>query len=279
MFPKKAISISILILVCIFLISCSKFQKLLKSSDYELKYTKALEYYKKEDYYRAQQLLEELISLTRGSKRGEEVYFYYAYCYYGQENFILAGYHFRTFSKTYPASSHTEECEYLSAYCYYLDSPEPSLDQSNTKRAIDALQLFINRYPDSEKITECNELIDKLRDKLEIKSYNSARLYYDISDFKSAVIALKNSLKDYPDSQFREDILYYILKASYEYAENSIEKKQKERYQETINEYYALIDEFPETQYLKEAKRIYSNSLIHINPDAVEEVVGETKIN
>lgn len=253
--------LAIVTLIVLIAGGCSNYQKLLKSSDYDLKYEKALEYYAKPDYYRAQQLLEELLTIFKGSKRGEEVYFYYTYCYYGQNNFILAGYHFRNFAKTYPTSKHTEECEYLAAYCYYLESPEYSLEQSNTFRAIDALQLFINKYPTSVHVEECNNLIDKLRDKLEEKSYYSARLYYDIGDYKAAIIALKIGLKDYPDTQFREDMLYLIVKSSYLLAENSIENKKMERYQAAINEYYALVDEFPKSEYVKEAEKIYDTSL------------------
>ncbi|PLX02574.1 MAG: outer membrane protein assembly factor BamD [Marinilabiliales bacterium] len=256
---RKLFFIGIVLILAV--TSCSEFQKVVKSSDYDLKYDKALEYYNNEDYFRAQQLFEELLTLFKGSTKGEEVYFYYAYCYYGQGNYILAGYHFRSFAKTYPNSKHTEECEFLSAYCFYLDSPGPDLDQTNTRRAIDALQLFINKYPESKRIEECNELIDKLHNKLEIKSYNSAKLYFDLGDYKAANVALSNALKDYPDSQFREELLYLLLKSNFLLAENSIESKQKERFQNTIEQYYALIDEYPKTDHLKEAEKLYEQSL------------------
>ncbi|MBI4646030.1 MAG: outer membrane protein assembly factor BamD [Bacteroidia bacterium] len=254
-----------ILIIFIILIACScKYQKLLKSSDYNLKYEKAVEYYNKKDYYRAQQLFEELVPITAGSQRGEEVYYYYAYCYYGQDDFIMAGYHFKNFTKTYPNSKHTEECEFLGAYCFYMESPEPELDQSNTLRAVDALQLFINKYPESDRINESNELIDKLRNKLEIKSYNSSRLYFQLGDYKAAIIALKNSFKDYPDTQYREDILYLIVKSCYLLADKSIETKKKERYQATIAEYYVFIDEFPDSKYRKEAEKMYESSLSYV---------------
>lgn len=253
---RKTLAIFLLAL----LLGCSDYQKLLKSSDFEAKYNKAVELYENEDYFKAQQLLEELLTIYKGSARGEEVYFYYSYCYYGQKNFLMAGYHFRNFTKTYPTSKHTEECEFLTAYCFYLESPEPSLDQTNTLRAIEAMQVFINKYPESEKIEQCNELIDKLRDKLEIKSFNAAKMYYTMGDYKSAIVALKNSLKDYPDTQFREELLFLIVKSNFLLAENSVEAKKKQRYQDTINEYYTLLDEYPESGYIRDAEKLYGQA-------------------
>ena len=120
--------------------SCSKYQKLLKSTDYDLKYSKAIEYYEEKDYYRALTLFEEMYPYWKGQEKGEQIYYYIAYCHYGQSDFLLAGYHFRNYGRNYPRGKHLEECSYMAAYCYYLDSPEASLDQTYTKQAIDELQ-------------------------------------------------------------------------------------------------------------------------------------------
>lgn len=266
----KKYSIILLISSVIISTSCSEYQKLLKSSDFELKYTKAVEYYDKEDYFRALSLFEELLTMYKGTTRAEEIYYYYAYCHYNQGDHIMAGYHFSNFGKTYPNSKHKEECIYMSAYCQYLNSPEPSLDQSYTVKAIDELQLFINRFPKSERVAECNELIGKLRNKLEVKSFNNAKLYFDIKDYKAAIVSLKNSLKEFPDTKFREETLFLILKSSFVLAENSIEKKKLDRFKQAITEYYAFIDEYPESEFLKKAEDIYT---------AAQKNVEKLKIN
>ena len=259
MFKIKYI-IFVLLLSVFFVTGCSEFQKVLKSSDYNLKYEKALEYYNDEDYYRAQSLLEEIVPIFKGTDKAEKVYYMYAYCLYNQGEHIMAGYHFKNFARTYPNSKHVEECEYMSAYCQYLNSPEPSLDQTYTRKAINALQLFMNKYPKSDKVEKCNELIDELHKKLETKAFNSAMLYYKISDYQAAITTFKNVLIRFPDTHYREEILFYILKSSYLYAQNSIEKRKKERYKSTITEYYALIDEFAKTTYIKQAEKIFDNS-------------------
>ncbi len=259
MFKIKNI-IFVLVISVFFVTGCSEFQKVLKSSDYNLKYEKALEYYNNEDYYRAQSLLEEIVPIFKGTDKAEKVYYMYAYCLYNQGEHILAGYHFKNFARTYPNSKHVEECEYMSAYCQYLNSPEPSLDQTYTRKAINALQLFMNKYPNSDKIEECNKLVDELHSKLETKAFNSAMLYYKIGDYQAAITTFKNVLIKFPDTHYREEILFYILKSSYLYAQNSIEKRKKERYKSAITEYYALIDEFAKTKYIKQAEKIFDNS-------------------
>lgn len=258
---QKTKGIAIILLILSFLTtSCSDYQKLLKSSDYELKYEKAKEYYEKQDYAHAITLFEELLSVYKGTKKAEEIYYYYAYCNYGQEDYILAGYYFRSFVSTFPLSEHRIEAEYLSAYCYFLDSPVPSLDQTYTLKAIEEMQIFINNHPDSEKVNEANDIIDKLYSKLERKSYESARLYYDLSNYKAAIVALNTSLKDYPDSKYREEIMYLILDSSYLLATNSVASKKKERFQTAVNEYNNFTKLYPESEWTKSADKIYKKA-------------------
>lgn len=251
-------------LAVLFIASCSDYQKALKSTDYNYKYEKAISYYDEGDFYRAQALLEELIHILKGSEKGETALYYYANCHYEQEDFILGAYYFETFASTFPYSDSTPKATYLAAYCYYLNSPKPSLDQADTKKAIDAMQLFINKYPDSEKVSEANGIIEKLRYKLEQKSYENAKLYFKLSDFQAASISLKNSIKNFPDSEYREEILYLIVKSNYLLAEKSILAKQGERFQNTISEYYAFIDEYPESGYIKEIEKMYEKSVNQI---------------
>jgi len=241
--------------------SCSEYQKILKSSDYNLKYEKAVAYYEDGDYYRAQSLFDELVSIFKGTDKAEDILFYYANCHYQQRDYILGAYYFDNFAKTFPYSDSTQKAAYTAAYCYYLNSPRPSLDQSDTYKAIEAMQLFINKYPNSSYISEANGIIEKLRSKLENKSFENAKLYFKLGDYHAASISLKNSIKEFPDSQYREEVLYLIVKSSYLLAELSIESKQGERYQNTISEYYVFIDEYPESEYLKEIEKMYTNSV------------------
>jgi outer membrane protein assembly factor BamD len=245
--------------------SCSTFQKVLNSTDNDQKYEAAVEFYGNGDYYKALRLFEDVKSVYKATDKEEDVLYYLAQCYYNQKDYVLGSYYFNRFWKDFPESENAEEALFLSAYCYYLDSPRFSLDQTTTIEAMKEFQTFINAYPTSTRIAECNNLLDGLRDKLEKKAYETATLYYKIGDFQAAVISYENLLEHFPDTDYREEVLFMILKARYIFASKSIENKQKERFGSTIKSYNTLLKYFPETEYLKEANLIQENSLKYLN--------------
>jgi outer membrane protein assembly factor BamD len=173
---------------------------------------------------------------------------------------MLAGYHFDNFVRTFPRSTRAEDAQFMNAKCYFLDSSEPSLDQASTKKAIDELQLFINRYPESPKVDECNDLMDRLRFKLETKAFNGAKLYYRLKEYKAAIFALRNTLADFPDTRHREELSFMILRSSYMLADNSIEEKKVERFESTLSECDAFIERFPGSSDVKNAESIKEDS-------------------
>ena len=246
-------------------LTIGKFNKLVKSSDMEAKYAAALLYYKKADYSRALTLLEELTSVFRGTAKAEEIHYYYAYSNYNLSDYILAGYHFRNFVKTFPSSIHAEECAYLNAYCFYVSSPSYSLDQMDTKLAIKEFQRFTNQYPKSTRIDLCNTILDKLRGKLERKSYENAMLYYNMVDYKASIVAFANHLKEFPDTEHREELNYLIIKSYYLLALNSVDSKKQERFKAAIDSYIKFIDTFPNGANLKDAELIYTSALKNLD--------------
>lgn len=252
----------VFVLFLTLLFSCSNYEKLLKSTDYEKKFEAAIKYYEEKNFTKAYPLLEEMLGLYRGTEKAEKVYYYYAYCNYYMGDYVFAAYHFKNFYKTYPLSKYAEECLFMNAYCYYLESSEPTLDQTNTIAAINELQLFIDRFPESSKrVADANELIDKLRFKLEYKAYLNAKTYYKTMQYKAAYVTIQNVLKDYPGSKFTEELLFLSLKSHYLYATNSVENKKEERLKATLEAYYAFIDKYPKSQYSKEAQDIYDNTI------------------
>ena len=249
----------------IFCSACSDYNKLLKSTDYNKKYDAAIKYYDKGDYVKSLALLEELVSVYRGTEKGEKILYYYAYATYFSGSYIMAGYYFNNFVKTFPVSSHAEECAYMYAYCFYLESPRYSLDQTDTKNAIKELQYFINKYPGSTRMKECNELGDKLRSKLEKKYYEISKQYFFLDDYKAAVISFENLLKDFPDTKYREEVMFLILKSNYIYAIRSIETKKEERCKSTIDAYYKFKSYYSEnSKYIKDAENIFTGTKKYI---------------
>ncbi|HAS46140.1 MAG TPA: outer membrane protein assembly factor BamD [Microscillaceae bacterium] len=241
--------------------SCSKFQNVLKKGSVDEKYNAAISYYERKDYYRAGLLLEELIPLIRGQKRSEIANLYYAYCHFYQRQLQLAAYYFKRFYTQYGASKYVEEAMYMYAFSLYRDSPVHYLDQSNTDQAIAASQNFLNRFPQSKYTEECNRIITELRRKLETKAYEGAKLYYKIRNYKAAVITFDNFQKDFPDSNYNEEVAYLKILAQYEYAEISTRRRQEKRYNEVVKLYTEFIDAYPESGFKRAAEKLYSSSI------------------
>lgn len=239
---------------------CGEYEKILKSKDYAFKYEKAMEYYEAEEFVKAGTLFDQVVNIYRGTIKADTVKYYQAKSYYGQRDYILAGHYFNELATTYLNSTYLEEAEFMVAYCFYKQSPRPELDQDNTFRAINTLKMYMMKYPLSPRLAECQQLIADLGDKIVDKSFISARLYYDLGYYKAAIIALRNSLSEYPETQYREEVLFLILKSSYLLADNSIESKRMERFQSTVDEYISFNSEFPESTHLKEAERMYRSS-------------------
>ncbi|MEX0981161.1 MAG: outer membrane protein assembly factor BamD [Bacteroidales bacterium] len=254
----------LILLAFLMLAGCGEYEKILKSNDYPVKYEKAMEYYNAEEYVKSATLFDQVANIYRGTTKADTVKYYQAMSYYNQRDYILAGHYFNELATTYSNSEYLEESEFMSAYCYYKLSPRPSLDQEATFNAIGALKMYMVRYPNSSRVSECKALIAELSDKIVEKSYNSAKLYYDLGYYKSAVIALRNSLSEYPETQYREDLMYLILRSSFLLADNSVASKKRERMQSTADEYLSFKSEFPESRYTKEAEKIYSNVQNHL---------------
>ena len=243
------------------LAACDPYPKMVRKASIEMKYQYAIEAYEKKEYARALPILEELITIYRGTANAEKVLYYYAYCNYNTGDHILAAYHFKSFAKTYPSSPKVEECTYMSAYCYYLNSPVYSLDQADTRLAIKELQSFINTYPKSTRLEEANSIMSKLRFKLELKASEIAKQYFNTSNYKAAIVALNNFTKDYPDSKFVEECNFLLVKSHYLLTVNSIEVKKPERIKSTLESYNKFVDKFPQSTYLKDAQAIYEQAL------------------
>lgn len=262
---NKMRNYTIFFLLFVMLVSCGEYQKVLKSSDVDYKYNKALEYYQGNDFARAMPIFKELSTTLRATKRSAEINYYLAYCHYNLGDFVMSSYLFRSYIRTYPNGSHIEECSYMSAYCTYLESPMYSLDDTYTKKAINDLQAFINIYPNSSRVEQCEELISELHERLALKAFENAKQYYTTEHYKSAIIDLNNVLIDFPGNNHREEIYLLILKSSYDLAINSITDKVKERLYNTLDAFLVFNDNYPDSKYIKEAKRIESQAKQMLN--------------
>ncbi|MGL5682419.1 MAG: outer membrane protein assembly factor BamD [Marinifilaceae bacterium] len=246
-----------IVLISLIVSSCSEYSKLLKSNDYQLMYKKAVEYYNAGDYRRSLNLFEGIRNVFAGTSKAQNIAYYRAFCSYNEKDYTYAAELFKQFVAIYPDSPLAEECQYMIGFCNYKASPRPLLDQQASENAIREFSFFLHRYPNSSRKDDINRYMDELSDKLAYKSYLNAKNYYLREQYKAAVVSLQNSLKDYPGSKHREEILYMLFNSKFQMAANSVEEKQLERFQEAQEEYYYFVSEYPESKYLAELKKRY----------------------
>lgn len=252
--------------------SCGEYNKVLKSADYEYKYEAAKSYFGKGQYARSATLLEELVTILKGTPSAQESAYMLAMSYFNQGDYVTASHYFTTYYTTYPRGTYTELARFYSGKALYLDTPEPRLDQSSTYQAIQELQMFMEYFPGSQRQDEAQKMIFDLQDKLVMKDYLAAKLYYDLgsytgnssytttgNNYQACIITAQNALRDYPYTQLREDLSILVLRAKYDMAKESIEEKKEERMRDAIDEYYAFKNEFPDSKYMKEVENVYKD--------------------
>jgi outer membrane protein assembly factor BamD len=253
----------VVLFLFIFFSSCNEYQKALKSEDPAVKYEMATKMYEAKSYNKAIRIFEQIAPVYRGKPEAENLFFMFSKSYFNSKQFYLAGFQFESFVSSYPKSVLVQEASFLGAKSYSMLSPVYSLDQTDTNKAIEKLQTFIDTYPNSEYGVEANSIMKNLNGKIEKKVFENAKGYNTISDFKSALIAFDNFIADFPGTSFKEDALYYRLDSAYQLAVNSIPSKMEERLNMAKAAYATLIKFKPDTKYKQKA----DDMLVRIEKD------------
>ena len=253
------------------LFSCGEYQKVLNKGTTEDQYKMATKMYESKDYGKALRLFEKITPTYRGKPQMERIQFMVAQSNFNEKNYSISGYYFDRFVKNYPKSSKKEEAAFLSAYSYKLASPPFSLDPTDTNKALEAFQGFINEYPDSDKIEEANTHYKELRYKLQKKHFEIAKTYYrtagyDLRNYKAAIQAFDNLLSDYLGSEFKEEALYYRLKAAHDFVLKSTFRRKPERIADAISAYEKLKRNYPESKFMDDANKM----LVTLNAESKE---------
>ncbi|AUC22570.1 MULTISPECIES: outer membrane protein assembly factor BamD [Polaribacter] len=255
---QKIKNLACLLMFSLVLFSCGEYQKVLNKGTTEEQYKMAVKLYESNKFSKALRLFEKITPTYRGKPQMERIQFMVAQSNFNEKNYSMSGYYFDRFAKNYPKSSKLEEAAFLSAYSYKLASPSFSLDPTDTNKALDAFQSFINTYPDSDKIEEANQHYKELRYKLQKKYFEIAKTYYrtaeyDLRNYKAAIQAFDNLLADFLGSEFKEEALYYRLKAAHDFVLKSYDRRKPERIKDAIDAYDKLKRNYPESQFMEDS--------------------------
>ena len=251
-----------IIISLLLLTSCGEYNKVLKSTDANVKFEYAKKAFEKGKYGQACTLLSEIVTVMKGTEHAEEALYLLGLSHFENKDYISSGAYFKTYYTHYPKGKYAELARFYSGYGYYLDSPEPQLDQTTTHKAIEELQNFLDYFPKSDKVSIAQNAIFELQDKLTLKELQNAQLYYNLgtylgNNYQSAVIVAENAIKDYPYSKHKEELEMLILKAKYQEANLSINEKKAERFRDVIDEYYSFINNYPDSSNREEADNIF----------------------
>ena len=248
--------------------SCAgEFNRVFKSTDYSYRYEYAKQCFAEGKYQRAVSLLQDLITLKKGTDEAQESLYMLAMAEYMTGDYESASTTFKKYTTTYPKGMYAEQAAYYVGQSLYESAPEPRLDQTPTIGAINAYQRFLDTYPESRLREQAQDRLFELQDKLVQKELLSAQLYYNLggyfgnvnsgteSNYIASIITAQNALKSYPYSRWREDFTLIIMKSKFELAENSSEDKRLERYRDAEDECYGFLNEFPESKDTALAQR------------------------
>ena len=259
---QKIKNLAYLLVLSLLLFSCGEYQKVLNKGSVDEQYKMATKMYESKKFSKALRLFEKITPAYRGKPQMERIQFMVAQSNFNEKNYSIAGYYFDRFTKSYSKSSKVEEAAFLSAYSYKLASPVFSKDPTDTNKALEAFQTFINTYPDSPKLEEANKHYQEIRYKLQKKYFEIAKTYYttaeyDKRNYKAAIQAFDNLLSDYLGSEFKEEALYYRLKCAHDFVLKSTDRRKTERIKDAVEAYEKLKRNFPETKYLEDSNKMF----------------------
>ncbi|HEY9551083.1 MAG TPA: outer membrane protein assembly factor BamD [Prevotella sp.] len=243
-----------------------EFNQVYKTNDYTYRYEYAKECFANGKFVRATTLLTDLITLTKGTDHGEECLYMLAMAQYCSKDYEGAAQTFAKYFQSYPKGAYAEMAEYYVGQSLYMSTPEPRLDQTQTVSAIAAFQEYLDVFPDAKLKAQAQQRLFSLQDKLVQKELHSAQLYYDLgsyfgnctsggNNYEACIITAQNALKDYPFTKLREDFALLIMKSKFELAEQSVEEKKLERYQDAEDECYGFINEYPDSKHKQTAEK------------------------
>lgn len=258
---KMRVVVLLLLVVSAMGMSCTGYNKLLKSNDIEGKYQEAIRLYQIKKYDRAIGLFDNIRPNLTGTPREDTMVFYLGKSHYNLKDYGIASEAFDVYRDRFTRSQFAEEAEYLYAMCFFHMVPSYEKDQASTRQAIVAFNEYLNRYPNSIQKEYIYQIIEELTNQLYLKTYSNAALYHKLGKYNGAITALRSAIKEYPEIPYKEEMMFLICKSWFDYAENSIFARQLDRYLKMIDSYYNFVTAFPESkQFSKELTRMFEKS-------------------
>lgn len=257
---KRHLKIILPVALSMLLTGCAhEYNQVFKTSDYDYKYEFAKESFARGKYTYAVTLLQDLVTMKKGTSDAQECLYMLAMAEYGEHDYEAAAETFKKYYQSYPRGFYAEMASFYVGQSLYMSTPEPRLDQSQTVAAIAAFQEYRDIFPDGKLKAVAEQRLMELQDKLVEKEYLSAKLYYNLgsyfgnctsggNNYEACVVTSENALNEYPYTSLREDFSILIMKSKFELAQMSVEAKKIQRYQDAEDECYGFINQYPDSK-------------------------------
>ncbi|MFY7672436.1 outer membrane protein assembly factor BamD [Tenacibaculum sp. MEBiC06402] len=268
------------VLSLVLLTSCGEYQKVLNRGTIEEQYKMAVKMYEAKKYSKALRLFEKVTPAYRNKPQMERIQYMVANSNFNEKNFSIAGYYFNRFSQNYPKSSKKEEADFLSALSYYKAAPIYSKDPTDTNKALESFQSFIDKYPDSPRLAEANKFYNELQFKLETKAFEIAKGYYttaqtDPRNYRAAITAFDNLLTDYLGTRYKEEALFLRFRSAHDLALKSKIKRKEERIKNAVKAYEKFKRNFPESKFKKESEEMLA--VLNKEQERIQQLIVNSK--
>jgi outer membrane protein assembly factor BamD len=229
--------------------SCSSTQDLSDLSADE-RLAAAVKLYEEEDFEDASTEFEALLLQYPGSSIVDDAQYYLGMCKFQSEEFILAAFEFSKLIKNMPASEFVANTQFMLAESYFELSPDYTLDQKYTKKAIEEYQAFIDFFPLNERVAEAERKISELNDKLARKEFTIAGIYEKMDYYTASLKYYDAVVEIFHDTQYAPMALYRKIKLLMD----------REREDEALKEMRKFITMYPEDKNFTEIEEL-KNSL------------------
>jgi len=117
------------------------------------------------------------------------------------------------YAKLYPNTPETAYALYLEGMSYYSQIPDISRDQDRAAKALQVFQQIVDKFPDSEYVSDAKFKIQVTRDQIAGKEMSVGRFYLTRRNYTAAINRFRVVLADYQTTRHAEEALYRLVEA------------------------------------------------------------------
>lgn len=183
--------------------------------DPEDRFTLAKRHLDSGKYVKAQEEFKRLIFENPGSGYVDDAQYYLAESYFLNKEYDFALLEYGYLIDNYRSSEYVDDAHFKMGLAYYERSRPFYLDQTDTKKALDEIELFLTKYPGSEYTEDALDTKRRCMEKLAKKDLEAGKLYMKLRKHPAARVYFESILEDYPETEATKEA-FLLIGISYE---------------------------------------------------------------